>query len=105
MLSGGYFARGQKVEVKRRGKEEKEEEAGDKEGAKKPASSKEKKKYRILMHDTPGFVDSPDEVFIWQYNPTSKQTYLFGMLVGVFVCSMNVHRTVPGVCVCGCEGV
>ena len=43
---------------------------------------KKKKKYRLLMHEVLKFVDSADEVFVWTYDPPSRQAYVLGVLVG-----------------------
>ena len=85
LLKKEYFARGNKIQVKTKAKADNEEDEDDSA----TGTPKKKKKYRLLMHEVHKFVDSADEVFVWTYDPPSRQAYVLGVLVGK--CCLDVR--------------
>ena len=106
LLQDHYFVRAEKFEVKP--KEDTDKEDGKKvskdetlQGAEKtksgkqgnknkgqttpdsPQTSKEKKKrkFRLKEHTSQHFLDDPDDVYIWRFEPIGKSSYAIGLAV------------------------
>ncbi|KAL5490818.1 hypothetical protein EMCRGX_G016005 [Ephydatia muelleri] len=105
LLQDNYFIRAEKVEVKPKEERDKEDAKkvlkdetslaektkSGKQGNKNkgqttpdsPQTSKEKKKrkFRLKEHASQHFVDDPDDVYIWHFEPVGKSSYAIGLAV------------------------
>ena len=48
-----------------------------------------KKKFRLGLHEDQSFVDSPDAIYMWQFEATHPYTWLSGEFIGHQLCLSN----------------
>lgn len=60
------------------GEKAEDDKAGSTDAEKKEEPEKKRRKFKVAMHQRQGFLPEQEEIYIWRYNPTPWQHWIYG---------------------------